>query len=145
MNHYADRDVISRRVQEGHHRDVVGGQWDEIGKLQLDYLVTNGLDPSSVLIDIGCGCLRGGVHFVDYLAQGKYFGLDLNESLLDAGYEIELEAVGLQHKLPREHLVCNGDFDFEAFPQPFDFAIAQSLFTHIPPSDIRVCLERLSQ
>jgi SAM-dependent methyltransferase len=145
FNHYADRDDISRRVQKGLHRDVVGGLWDEIGKLQFHYLVTHGLEPSSVLIDIGCGCLRGGVHFVAYLAQGKYFGVDLNKSLLDAGYDIELKAVGLQHKLPREHLVWNGDFDFEAFPQPFDFAIAQSLFTHIPQSDIRVCLERLSR
>jgi SAM-dependent methyltransferase len=145
LNRYADIDDISRLVQEGRHRDVVGGLWDEIGKLQLHYLVTHGLDPSSVLIDIGCGCLRGGVHFVAYLAQGNYFGLDLNQSLLDAGYDIELQAVGLQHKLPREQLVCDDDFDFEAFPLPFDFAIAQSLFTHIPPNDIRVCLERLSR
>jgi hypothetical protein len=41
------------------HRDVVGGMWDDIGKLQFDFLCDHGLRPSCRLIDIGCGCLRG--------------------------------------------------------------------------------------
>ncbi|MEZ5285162.1 MAG: hypothetical protein R2712_10210 [Vicinamibacterales bacterium] len=39
-----------------------------------------------------CGCLRGGVHFVSYLADGHYFGMDRSEALLDAGREHELAA-----------------------------------------------------
>ena len=29
-----------------------------------------------MLIDIGCGALRGGVHFVRHLDPGHYFGMD---------------------------------------------------------------------
>jgi hypothetical protein len=83
FNRYTDVDEISRLVEEGNHRDVVGGLWNEVGKLQFHYLVAHGLMPSSALIDIGCGCLRGGVHFIAYLDQDRYFGLDLNNSLLD--------------------------------------------------------------
>jgi len=84
------------------------------------------------------------VHFVAYLQYGLYYGLDSNESLLIAGYEVELTKLGLQAKLPRQNLVCNTDFDFGSLPSDFDFAIAQSLFTHLPRNHIRLCLHRLA-
>ena len=46
------------------HREQVGGLWDEIGALQIDFLRAQGLRPGDTLLDVGCGCLRGGVHFV---------------------------------------------------------------------------------
>jgi hypothetical protein len=141
---YEDIDGISRSVVEGRHRDVIGGLWEEIGRLQFEYLLANGLARSSRLVDVGCGCLRGGIHFVSYLDENLYFGIDSNASLLDAGYDIELKLAGLDKKLPRENLVCDGEFKFDAFPAAFDFAIAQSLFTHLPANQIRLCLTRLA-
>jgi SAM-dependent methyltransferase len=141
---YDDQDAIERGVREGRHRDLVGGMWDEIGRLQFAYLRDNGLKPASKLIDIGCGSLRGGVHFIGYLDAGNYFGVDSNAALLDAGYERELGALGLQDRQPRSQLVCDGSFSFDAFAEPFDFAIAQSLFTHLPLNHLRLCLARLA-
>lgn len=125
-----------------HHRDLVGGLWEEIGCLQSSFLRDQGLTPSMRLLDIGCGCLRGGVHFVRYLDPGNYFGIDRDQSLLDAGYELELPRAGLDGHLPRANLLCNEMFDFSAFATTFQMALAQSVFTHLPLNEIRLCLVR---
>lgn len=146
MNHsdYDNTEAIARGVAKGGHRVMVGDLWDELGRLQFDFLRDNGLNRDSTLIDVGCGSLRGGVHFVAYLDAGHYYGVDSNEPLLEAGYEKELRPLGLAPKLPRAQLVCNGEFNFEAFPLEFDFALAQSLFTHLPFNHLRLCLARLA-
>ena len=143
LSSYEDVESVKRSVMEGHHRDVVGGLWDEIGRLQLNFLVANGLARSSKLIDVGCGCLRGGTQLVAYLDDNLYFGIDSNLSLLDAGYNIELKALGLDKKLQRRNLICDDEFDFDTFSTRFDFALAQSLFTHLPLNHIKLCLSRL--
>lgn len=86
-----------------------------------------------------------GVKAVDYLDAEHYWGTDINSSLLDVGYEKEILAAGLGDKLPRSHLVTTGDFDFSQLPQSFDFAFAQSVFTHLPFNHLRLCLARLAQ
>jgi hypothetical protein len=141
---YGDQDSMRSVVGQGRHRDVIGGMWEEIGRLQFDFMVSQGLSPSSRMIDVGCGCLRGGVHFVRYLNPNNYFGLDANQSLLDAGYDIELADAGLQERLDRGNLVCSEDFNLQSIEGEFDFALAQSLFTHLPTNDIRLCLSRLA-
>lgn len=144
MSAYYDARAVEAAVARGDHRALVGGLWEEIGRLQYETLVARGLRPEHRLLDIGCGALRGGVHFVRYLAPGNYYGLDLNGSLLDAGYEQELGPLGLKERLPRENLLADGDFKFGRFGTNFDHAIALSLFTHLPLDLIRVCLERLA-
>ncbi|HEX8104639.1 MAG TPA: class I SAM-dependent methyltransferase [Solirubrobacteraceae bacterium] len=118
--------------------------WEAIGKLQIDFLRARGLTPDMRLLDVGCGCLRGGVHFVEYLEPGGYYGMDLWQELLDAGYDIELAEAGLQDRLPRENLIADGEFRAERFGVTFDAALAQSVFTHLPVNHIRLCLARLA-
>jgi len=142
-NKYLDADLVREAVRSGRHREMVGGAWGEIGRLQFEFMKRHGLRPWHTLLDLGCGCLRGGVHFVRYLEPAHYFGVDINESLVEAGYQIELSDAGLQDRLPRENLRCARDFDFDAFPAPMDFVLAQSLFTHLTFNRIRQCLERL--
>lgn len=147
INSYYDLDSIRQRVEEGGHRDAVGGLWQEIGRLTFRYLVEQGLRPDMTVLDIGCGCLRVGVHLVDFLDPGHYFGTDLSEDLLEAGYRHELGSLELQHKLPRANLLCDRDFNFDRLDHraPFDVAIAQSVFTHLPLNHIRLCLARLAR
>jgi len=142
-SHYYNADAIDTAVANGEHRSLIGGMWDEIGQLQLDFLIAQGLQPRHRLLDIGCGSLRGGVKFVRYLDPNNYFGTDLNEPLLRAGYEIEVAREGLADKLPKSHLIADGTFDFSWCVKPFDFALAQSVFTHLPATFLRTCLERL--
>lgn len=146
ISNYYDPEFVRDQVLSGRHREVVGGLWEEIGTLAFDYLVQHGLTPETRILDIGCGCLRVGVRLVEFLEPGRYYGVDLSEDLLRAGYEVELAREDLQGKLPREHLLCDGDFAFERLPGDpvFDMAIAQSLFTHLPLNHIRLCLTRLA-
>jgi cyclopropane fatty-acyl-phospholipid synthase-like methyltransferase len=121
---------------------MVGGLWDEIGKLQFDFMVAQGLKPHHKLLDIGCGCLRGGVHFIEYLNEGNYYGVDKDANLLKAGKR-EAKMAGLGHKLFR--LELDSEFKFDQLNATFDFAIAQSLFTHLNLNEILLCLINLEK
>jgi cyclopropane fatty-acyl-phospholipid synthase-like methyltransferase len=59
--------------------------------------VKEGLKPEHYLLDIGCGSLRGGVHFIAYLEPRHYFGIDKDEQLLEAGRG-EIQQLGLEKK-----------------------------------------------
>jgi cyclopropane fatty-acyl-phospholipid synthase-like methyltransferase len=119
------------------HRDFVGGMWDEIGVLQFDFMKRAGLQPGHRLLDIGCGALRGGVHFVRYLDAGHYFGMDINASLLEAGRR-ELAEAQLAARNP--HLLCDDRFAVDRFATMFDAVLAVSVFTHLPMNHIIRCL-----
>jgi SAM-dependent methyltransferase len=124
------------------HRDAVGGYWEEMGELQFNFLLKQGLRPDQHFLDIGCGCLRGGLHFIDYLQAGHYFGIDINQELLDAGTK-ELTGYNLTHKNPV--LVEMGDFEFSKLRQNFDYALAQSVFTHLPLNSIVRCIMNIEK
>jgi cyclopropane fatty-acyl-phospholipid synthase-like methyltransferase len=142
INDY-ERLLTREELEQGAHREFVGGMWNEIGQLSFDFMLKNGLEPSMKLLDIGCGSLRCGVHFVRHLNHGHYFGIDANSSLIDAGFNIELPQTGLQAKLPRSNLMCDEDFAISRFNTKFDRAIALSVFTHLPLNHIRLCLIEL--
>jgi SAM-dependent methyltransferase len=137
------RALTPAELERGWHRVWAGGRWDVMGPKQLEFLVDQGLSPVHRLLDVGCGPLRAGIHFVGYLEPGNYYGVEINESLLDAGYDRELPPA-LRDRLPRDHLRATERFEC-AFGVPFDFAIAQSLFTHISLNQIRLCLFRVAQ
>jgi hypothetical protein len=80
--------------------------------------------------------LRAGVKLIPYLNEGHYYGIDISAALLDGGRR-EIAAAGL--RLPAGNLRVSGDFDLAGFPS-FDFGIAQSVFTHLPPEALRACL-----
>ncbi|MGP1382500.1 MAG: class I SAM-dependent methyltransferase [Thainema sp.] len=143
ISRYYDPTFIKEEVQSGNHREVIGGKWDEIGNLQFEFLKAQGLKPESKFLDVGCGSLRGGIHFVQYLNSGNYYGIDINESLLEAGYNVELAKAGIQDRQPRENLACVSNFDCSQFNCQFDYAIAQSVFTHLLFNHIRQCLEKI--
>jgi ubiquinone/menaquinone biosynthesis C-methylase UbiE len=133
-------DILSR--PKDWHKDAVGGMWEEIGKLQFNFLLEKGLKPEHYLLDVGCGSLRGGIHFIGYLEPDHYFGTDISKELLDAGKD-ELEKLGLSCKNPV--LANDGDFDFRSLHREFDFALAQSVFTHLPLNSIIKCIMNMEK
>jgi len=116
--------------------------WDAIGRLQFDFLKGQALQPGDRLLDVGCGACRGGLHFVDYLDADRYFGIDINQSLLVAGQK-ELAEAGLIGKNPR--LLLDDAFRFDRFGETFDRAIAISVFTHLPMNHIVRCLVEMKK
>jgi SAM-dependent methyltransferase len=134
------RELTADEIAAGQHRQAVGGMWDQIGRMQRDFLVGRGLRPEHQLVDVGCGALRGGIHLVAYLAPGHYHGLDLNPSLIEAG-RLELRLAGLESR--RAELLVNDRFDLTPFGTTFDYGLALSVFTHVPFNCIVRCLSRV--
>tara|TARA_R110000737_G_scaffold332699_1_gene349764 strand:- start:9201 stop:9872 length:672 start_codon:yes stop_codon:yes gene_type:complete len=127
----------NEQIEKGLHRGMVGGNWEAIGKLQFQFLLKQGLKPDDRLLDIGCGCLRGGLHFINFLQNKNYFGLDYNDSLITAG-RLELEKADLIDKQPL--LLVSKNFELNKFECKFKFMISVSLFTHLPINMILRCL-----
>lgn len=115
-------------------KNAVGGMWDEMGKLQFDYLVKHGLQPGHKFLDFGCGALRGGLHYIKYLNAGDYDGIDISEQILKEGRKFLKEA-HLEHKNPTLHLVSDLSFNC-VNGKKFDYIIAQSVLSHMPLREI---------
>lgn len=121
-------------------RRRVGGSWEKIGHLQFDFLVSRGLLPEHRMLDVGCGVLRGGRHFIEYLEPGRYFGIDADPEVVAGAHE-ELARLGLEARRPSLRLTDSFEVDFGV---QFDFALAQSVFTHLPLNSIGRCLANVS-
>jgi SAM-dependent methyltransferase len=136
--------LSDEEIAAGVHRSKVGRAWEHTGQLQHDFLLAQGMAPTSKLLDVGCGALRAGIVIAKYLEPGGYYGIDVNESLIRAAVVHELPLAGLQDRVPVENLRVTDRFECD-FGVAFDFAIAQSVFTHLPLNHIRLCLYQLSR
>lgn len=145
MSHsdYYDDTLVDRAIGEGRHREFIGGLWEEMGQLQMDFLRSQGLSSSHRLLDIGCGSLRLGQLAIPYLEPLRYFGTDISPDLIEAGYDRELSDAD-RLKAPKSHFHVSENFDFSFLDEPVDFAIAQSVFTHLPLNHLRRCLGQLA-
>lgn len=123
------------------HRSSVGGDWHKHGQYQFDFMRSQGLKPSDVLVDVGCGSLRGGLHFIPYLEPGNYLGMEKEAELLKAGIQLEIDGKLLEEKQPE--LVVSGRFEFDKFRRDATYAFAGSVFSHLTAEDICLCLRNL--
>lgn len=140
---YSEREFTADEIRQGLHRQFIGGHWDTHGQTQLAYLTSQGLRPEHTFLDVGCGCLRAGRHLIDYLEPEHYYGIDANHSLVQAGYDVELSDEQ-RRRVPASHLRANERFDGD-FGVKFDYAIAQSVFSHVTLNQIRLCLFRVAK
>jgi hypothetical protein len=127
-------------LAKGRHRDIVGGRWEETGRLQLALLQDEGLMPHHRLLDIGAGSLRLGCKAVPYLDPGHFWATDASLALMRRGYDIELAD---KTRLPPVQLVEDADFAFPGVPDDIDYAIAWGVFTHLPSDNFRRALASL--
>ena len=131
LGYYAG--VVDRAARRD-PRAAIGGLWEELGTLQFEFLRARGLEPHHRLLDIGCGSLRGGVHFVRYLEAGRYTGIDISAEVLRAGQDL-LDREGLDDKGARLIHVTDNSFS-ELAGERFDFLLAQSVLSHLPVAAI---------
>lgn len=110
--------------------------WDDLGSWQLDALRKVGMQPHHRLLDVGCGAMRLGINAVEYLDDGNYFGIDAFPPYIDAAREL---AVRLSIK-KKFSLLASGDFAFDQFQTSFDYANAQSVFTHLSGTECDRCM-----
>ncbi|MCB0324750.1 MAG: class I SAM-dependent methyltransferase [Bdellovibrionales bacterium] len=125
-------------------QEAIGGKWDEVGRLQFDCLVAHGLQPHHRFLDIGCGSLRGGRHFIGYLDSGCYTGFDISKQAIRQARALVADEK-LTTKSPTLLLSKSLQLDFRAVRKlQFDYLLAQSVFTHLYPEHIAECFNRVS-
>ena len=143
-----DRENLGLGLKPGdpHYRAYVGPpeDYDLIAAMTFNLLTTLGLRQHHSLLDIGCGSLRIGRLLIPYLNRGKYFGIEPAEWLVAEGIKQELGETVVQTKRPT--------FFFTDSPRSigrtkvlFDFALAQSIFSHCGLDLIKGWLSAVSQ
>ena len=131
------------RSREGAVGSKTHESWLQVGQLQFDYLVGHGLKPAMRMLEIGCGNLRAGRLFAQYLDAGNYYGTDISPDILLAAQRVVTD-YGLQAKLP--HLTLVSDLRLEFLPDAqFDVVHAHSVFSHSPLSVIDECLAHVGR
>lgn len=129
-------------LAHGRHREIVGGRWDETGRVQMALLQAEGLQPRHRLLDIGAGSLRLGCKAVPFLDAGNYWATDASLPLMQRGRDVELPD---PLRLPPGQLVADSSFDLPGVPDNIDYAIAFGVFTHLPQDHLSRALVNISK
>jgi len=129
---------------ESNHRRYVGEKknYDIIGAYQFMVLFQLGLREKHTLLDIGCGSLRAGRFFIQFLAAGHYYGIEPNNWLIREAIDKEIGRDSINLKYP--FFSYNGNFDFSNFRKyDFDYILAHSIFSHASEKQIEKCINEI--
>ncbi|GER30489.1 S-adenosylmethionine-dependent methyltransferase [Striga asiatica] len=129
---------------EEHHSNY-GEPWAG-GRDVFEFLAGSAnLTPESRVLEIGCGTLRVGLHFIRFLNSERYHCLERDELSLMAALRYELPSQGLLQKRP---LIVKGeDMDFGRFGftgVTYDLIYASAVFLHMPDKLVWTGMERLA-
>lgn len=136
---------LDRRSGDSHYRAYVGPpkDYDLIASLTVGLLFAAGLRETHKLLDVGCGSLRSGRLLIPYLRPDNYFGIEPNRWLVEAGIDQELGQDLVELKRPSFSYVS--DFSAGSFGVPFDYVVAQSIFSHTYPDLAAVGLSGIAR
>lgn len=143
-----DREDLGLGLKPGdpHYRAYIGPpeDYDLIAAMTFNLLTTLGLRQTHSLLDVGCGSLRIGRLLIPYLNRGKYFGVEPNEWLVEEGMRRELGKSLVEIKRPTFFFTDSPESIAKA-ATAFDFAVAQSIFSHCGLDLIRGWLSAISR
>ncbi|CAN1761290.1 hypothetical protein LINPERHAP1_LOCUS7857 [Linum perenne] len=128
---------------EEHHSNY-GEPWAG-GRDVFEFLAeASNLSPNSQVLEIGCGTLRVGLHFIRYLSSGRFHCLERDELSMMAALRYELPSQGLLHKRPV--IVRGENMDFTRFGPgvSYDLIYASAVFLHMPDRLVWTGLGRLA-
>jgi hypothetical protein len=78
--------------------NLLEGSFEESGEKRFRSIVRAGLKPDDIYVDYGCGTLRVGLHAINYLNPGNYWGMDIAETLLETGRDLIGETLMAEKK-----------------------------------------------
>jgi len=140
--------LASRELLAGgaNYRAYVGppDQYDFMGATQFRLLTSLGLRETHRLVDLGCGSLRAGRYFIQYLMPGRYVGVEPNEWLWQEAFEKEVgqDVIGLK----RPRFLKSDDFRLAGISEGCaDFVVAQSIYSHAGRDLLETSLEAVSR
>jgi hypothetical protein len=118
---------------------VPAATFADAGRRQFSALLNEGLNPDSMVLDVGCGCLRGGYWLVRFLDPDSYHGIEPDRQRVEHGLRYLLTAGEISLKRPRFDF--NPDFDSAVFGVSFDFFLAGSIWSHASKWQIQSTLD----
>lgn len=105
--------------------------FDFVAAMGFNLLTSLGMRAEHRLLDIGCGQLRIGRLLIQYLDRGNYVGVDPNSGSIDIGLRRYVGRHLINVKRPL--LIDSANPGAVPDEPKFDFAIAQSVFSHTGP------------
>ena len=110
-----------------------------VGRMQFALMIREGIYPWSKVLDIGCGCLRGGYWMIHFLNPGCYFGIEPAVSMVKTGLAELIEPEVLHEKCP--NIDHNALFDTSVFGVKFDAFLCRSIWSHAAKGQIETMLD----
>lgn len=118
------------------------GLFKESRDFQLEFMLKRGLNPESTLLDIGCGPLRGGILFIDYLDSGNYSGVDIRQEVIQEGLN-QIRNRGLSSK--EATVRTSSTFGLEELEaRSYDFIWCFQLFYHLDDELVDACMKSIT-
>jgi SAM-dependent methyltransferase len=132
-------DTVRSRLKAAKHTASLGSnlrgeEYEDLGKSFFAKLREYGLRPDDVCVDYGCGTLRVGRHLIKYLRPGAYWGLDIDQYLLDEGRNLLGEAEWAE-KRPNLRVISPQTVAEAAAARPAMLFSAKVL-SHVHPDDV---------
>jgi hypothetical protein len=113
--------------------------FEAAGREQLIVLLEHALSFDSIVLDIGCGVLRGGRWIIPLLEPGHYCGIEPHRESVERGLREFVDPRVVALKRPRfDH---NDRFDPSVFGVRFTHVLARSIWTHASKSQIETMLD----
>jgi len=130
----AEKDLARGRSHPTLGSNLSSGTYGVSGRRTFELLVQRyGIQPEDVCVEYGCGTLRVGMHAIDYLDSGCYWGLDIANAFLEKGRN--LIGSELERKAPTLRVISKDSVAETAAAKP-KFLYSVSVLMHVYPDEL---------
>jgi len=100
----------------------------------FERLLTYGIRPDGTVVDYGCGTLRLGALFIEYLEANRYIGLDIDQRILAAGRGQLADDI-VETKRPTLEVISKESLARVAARKP-RWVCSKGVLQHVPPEEL---------
>ena len=132
-------ETVRSRLKSAKHTASLGSnlrgeEHEDLGRSFFTKLKELGLTESDICVDYGCGTLRVGRHVIRHLRPGGYWGLDIDQYLLDEGRNLLGEELW-NVKRPNLRVISPQSVAEAAAAQP-TILFSAKVLSHIHPEEV---------
>jgi SAM-dependent methyltransferase len=109
-----------------------------MGDYHIRFMLNYGLEHHHTVLDFGCGYGRTAIPLIRFLQEGKYVGVDLSDKRIALAEEW-IAREELSEKAPRLFAAADNAMPYLE-DSSVDVIWTYSVFTHIPPKEVRELL-----
>jgi cyclopropane fatty-acyl-phospholipid synthase-like methyltransferase len=108
----------------------------------FERLLTYGIRPGDTVVDYGCGTLRLGALFIEFLEADGYIGLDIDRRIIAAGREQLADDI-VETKRPTLEVISKESLARVAARNP-RWVCSKGVLQHVPPEELNDYFASLS-